>query len=153
MSSRNAPGYDYSSDARRTKTVKLRGLVTSGLGKAAGFTELPWVKRQFVDKLDIDACPGTFNIKVLCDDLEKLSKIRMTKGIEIKPPDALACGGKAFFALISGRVRGAAVIPLVAHYPRLQLEIVSACNIRQTLGLKDGDLVEVEVNLTEASQE
>ena len=65
--------------------IKLRGIVTSGLRESRFFTEIPWVKRQFVDKLGINPYPGTFNITVLAEDREKLNSIRQAKGVEITP--------------------------------------------------------------------
>lgn len=133
--------------AGKGKTVRLRGKVTTGSKEAVFFTELPWVKKQFVDKLGIEAYPGTFNITVLPEDQEKLNRIKKARGVEIVPPDASFCAGKGFSALVDSKVQGAAIIPLVPNYPEPQLEVICARNIRQTLFLKDGDLVEVEVYL------
>lgn len=139
-------------DTQGIRVVELRGIVVSGAGEAAGFTGLPWVKRQFADKLGIDAYPGTFNIMVLPADRERLSTIRQAPGVAITPPDSNFCAAKAFSVLVGDRIRGAVIFPAVPDYPRLQLEIVSADNVRQTLQLKDGDPVEVKVYLTEPSR-
>ena len=130
-----------------TKTVRLRGTVTSGIGKSQSFTDIPWVKKQFRDKLGIDPYPGTFNLTVLAKDGKKLDALRGANGIEIVPEDNNFCTAISFPVLVGNRVKGAVIIPLVADYPRNKLEIISAENIRQTLSLKDGDLVEVEVYL------
>jgi len=127
--------------------IKLRGTVTSGLGESRFFTEIHWVRKQFVDKLGIYPHPGTFNITVLAEDRERLSAIREAKGIEIVPEDVNFCTANSFPALVNGKIRGAVVIPLVPNYPPAQLEIISPENIKQSLSLKDGDLVEVEVYL------
>ena len=127
--------------------IKLRGKVTSGLGESGFFTEIPWVRKQFVDKLGINPHPGTLNIAVLAEDRERLSAIREAKGIEIVPEEVNFCAANSFPALVSGKVRGAVIIPLVPNYPPAQLEIISPENIKQSLSLKDGDLVEVEVYL------
>jgi hypothetical protein len=37
----------------------------SGLGKAAAFTQLDWVRRRFIDAAGIDPYPGTVNLEVL----------------------------------------------------------------------------------------
>ncbi len=127
--------------------IKLRGRVTSGLGESRFFTEIPWVRRQFVDKLGINPYPGTFNITVAAEDEERLSAVREAKGIEIIPEDVNFCAANSFPALVNGKIRGAVIIPLVPNYPPAQLEIISGENIKQSLSLKDGDLVEVEVYL------
>ncbi len=134
-------------DTSRQKIIKLHGIVTSGTGEAGTMTEIPWVRKQFIGKLGINPYPGTFNITVLAEDGEKLSTIRKAKGIEITPEDANYCAGISFPALVGGRVEGAVIIPLVPNYPPAQLEIISSENIRRSLSVKDGDLVEVEVYL------
>jgi riboflavin kinase len=138
---------DLWQSAQKGRIVKLRGIVTTGVKEAVFFTGLPWVKKQFVDKLGIEVYPGTFNIELLASDQNKLAMIKEAGGVEIIPPDADCCAGKGFPALIGGRIIGAVVIPFVTSYPRLKLEIISSQNIRQALSLKDGDLVEVEVCL------
>ena len=129
------------------EVIKLRGIVTSGIGESRFFTEIPWVKEQFIDKVGIHPYPGTFNITVLPEDREKLNALRVAKGIEIIPEDENFCTASSFPVLVSGRIKGAAIIPLVANYPQTQLEIISAEKIKQALSLNDGDLVEVEVYL------
>ena len=127
--------------------IKLRGIVTSGTGESRSFTEIPWVKKQLIDKLGINPYPGTFNIAVPIEDEEKLNILKKAKGIEITPEDENFCTATSFPVLVGGKVKGAAIIPLVANYPQTQLEIISAENIKQVLSLSDGDLVEVEVYL------
>ncbi len=137
-------------DGQRGGTIKLHGTVVSGSREAASFTELPWVKKQFIDKLGIYAVPGTFNLMVPPEDEEKLETIRNAPGIEITPENEGYCPAKAFPAIVGGRVRGAAIIPLVPNYAHAQLEIISSCHIRQALALKEGDEVGVEVELPQA---
>lgn len=129
------------------KIIKLRGIVTSGISESRFFTEIPWVRRQFIDKLGIDPHPGTFNITVLAQDSERLNTIKQAKGIEIIPEDTSFCAAKSLPVLISGKIKGAIIIPLVPNYPQAQLEIISSENIKRALSLKDGDPVEVEVYL------
>ncbi|MDP2931100.1 MAG: DUF120 domain-containing protein [Chloroflexota bacterium] len=131
----------------KQKTIRLRGTVISGTGEAGGITELGWVKKQFVEKLGIHPYPGTFNIKVLSEDMAKLNTIRQAKGIEITPLKAGYCPGLSFLALVDGKIKGAVIIPCVPNYPAAQLEIIAAENVRQALSVKDGDVVEVEVYL------
>ena len=127
--------------------IKLHGIVTSGISQSRFFTEVPWVKKQFAEKLGITPYPGTFNIMVLAEDGEKLNTIRKTKGIEIASQDTNHCSGNSFTALVGGKIKGAVIIPLIPNYPPAQLEIISAENIRHSLLMKDGDLVEIEVYL------
>ncbi len=127
--------------------IKVRGIVSSGVGESKVFTEIPWVRRQFIDKLGISPYPGTFNITVLPEDRERLNVIKNTKGVEIIPEDVNFCAANSFPALVNGRIRGAVIIPLIPGYPQAQLEIISSEHIKQSLSLKDGDLVDVEIRL------
>jgi len=129
------------------EVLKICGTVTSGKQESRFFTEIPWVKKQFIRKLGIDPYPGTFNITVLDEDREKLNMVRQSKGIEITPEDANFCTANSFPALVNSKIKGAAIIPVVANYPQTQLEVISSENIKQALSLKDGDMVEVEVYL------
>jgi len=129
------------------KTIKLHGIVTRGIGRSTFFTEIPWVRKQFAEKLGITPYPGTFNIAVVAEDREKLNQIREANGIEIMPEDKNFCAASSFPALINRQTKGAVIIPRVADYPETQLELISADNIKESLSLKDGDQVEVEVYL------
>jgi riboflavin kinase len=130
-----------------TSVTRLKGIVNGGTGKSKLFTELPWVRKQYREKLGIDPVPGTFNITVVQEDWNKLNSIRNAAGIEIVSEDGGYCAAKTFVVLINHRINGAAIIPLVPDYPERQLEIVSAEYIRRTFSLKDGDIVEVEVSV------
>ena len=129
------------------KTIKIHGTVTSGTGEAGRITELPWVKIQFIEKLGIDPYPGTFNIEVIAGDMHKLNILRHAESIEILPTDEHHCKGISFPALVAGKVKGAVIIPLVPGYPSGQLEIISSKNIKRSIMVKDGDLIEIEVSL------
>ena len=138
---------DQPGGATNPRTIRLRGIVTSGTGEAGLITEIPWVKKQFIDKLGIDPYPGTFNLAVLLEDREKLSTIRAAKGIEIPPQDENYCAATSFPVSVSSRIKGAVIIPLVPNYPPAQLEIIAAQNIKRSLAVRDGDQIEVEVYL------
>jgi len=127
--------------------IKLHGVVTRGINQALFFTEIPWVKKQFIDKLGIDPYPGTFNITVMASDRDKLNQIREAKGIKIIPEDKNFCAASSFPVLINRQIRGAVIIPQVHDYPPEKMEIISTENIKGALSLNDGDQVEIEVYL------
>jgi CTP-dependent riboflavin kinase len=129
-------------------SLKIVGTVTTGTGEAGRITELPWVKIQFIEKLGIDPHPGTFNIEAAASDLHKLNILRHAKAIEILPAQQHHCKGISFHALIAGKVRGAVIIPMIPDYPPEKLELISKVNIKKALGIKDGDLVDIEVYLS-----
>ncbi|MFC1870420.1 DUF120 domain-containing protein [Chloroflexota bacterium] len=134
-------------DTGEHEIIKLQGRVTRGIGQSALFTEIPWVKKQFAEKLGIIPYPGTFNITVVADDMAKLKQVRETKGIEIPPEDLNFCSANSLRVLINNQIKGAAIIPSVTDYPPGQLEIIAAEHVKESLALKDGDPVEVKVYL------
>ena len=116
-----------------------------GIRAAADFTQVPWVKRQFLSKLSIDAYPGTLNLEIADEDLQAFEVLKAREGIEITPEQPAFCNAKCYPVLISGQVRGAIVFPLVQDYPTNKIELIAPVNVRKTLSLRAGDMVEVEV--------
>jgi len=126
--------------------IIVRGRVSEGLRESSFFTHLAWVRAQFIAKLGIDPYLGTLNLDIIdAEDMEKLKEIKKRKGIEIIPAEPGFCSARCFRVLVSGKVRGAIVIPQVPDYPESKLEIISSDRIRDVLSLKVGDLVSVEI--------
>ena len=81
-------------------------------------------------------------------DAEKLQVLRAARGIEVEGfiLDERTFGTvKCFNASIKG-IDCAVIMPVRSHYTDV-LEIISRCHLRRTLGLKDGDELEVRVTL------
>jgi len=67
--------------------VRVEGVLRTGLGVAAQFTELPWVREQFQRKLGLDVWPGTVNLQVQdLAGLAALARLRAGGGVPIEPP-------------------------------------------------------------------
>jgi CTP-dependent riboflavin kinase len=129
-----------------TNPLTIRGRITEGLKEASFFTKLPWVREQFITKMGIDPCPGTLNLEIAdVEDVKQLKQLKRRKGIKIIPAEPGFCSAKCFPVLVSRKIKGVLVIPLVPDYPESKLEIVSSDRIRETLSLKVGDVVLVEV--------
>lgn len=124
----------------------LRGCAVSGLGRGAEFTELGWVRQQFIAKLGFHPHPGTFNVRVANAEgraLWDVLKAQLT--IRIEEPDASICGALCSPVLINERIRGAIVVPDIPGYPPDQVEVVAAQSIRATLCISDGDPITLRV--------
>lgn len=127
--------------------VTLEGLLRSGLGEGAGFTALDWVEHQFQAKLGFWAHPGTLNLHFAGSQWDTTrDAMQAAPGIVIEPPPGF-CASKCFAVLIGGRIKGAAILPDVDHYPTDKLEIVAPVAIRQELRLKDGDRVSLQLHI------
>lgn len=128
--------------------IVFRGKVAAGRGQGQYFTQLNWVCKQFSIKFGFEPVAGTFNVKLSPEDGARLESLNGLAGVRITSPDPGFCDAKCFPVRI-GTLSGALVIPLVEKYPRDVLEIVAPVILRQALGVKDNDLVEVHVTLVD----
>ena len=139
----------------------LRGRVRRGVGQGQYFTRLEWVCRQIQQQFGFDPAPGTFNIVIEPEQKEGLSQMRKQAEAQIVPPDRGFCLADCVAVRVravpiqdaqdqpaSTSQEGVVVIPLVQNYPDLLLEIMASVNLRQALGVEDGDAVEVRVRHT-----
>ena len=126
--------------------MRVKGVIYTDLGKAGDFIQIDWVRRQFQEKLAIDPFPGTLNLRA--EDGQSLAQLRSLRdmaGIEIMPQAKDFCTAKCFKVLVEGKIAGALILPHVADYPLEKMEIVAPVSIKQTLGVKDGDLLVLEI--------
>lgn len=127
------------------ETIVLVGEACSGLGEGAGFTQLDWVRQEFLAKLGFEPYPGTFNLRMRGAAWEEArSMLAREPGIAIAPAPGF-CAAKCFHVVVAGRITGAVVFPEVADYPREKFEVISAVPVRQTLGVADGEEVSIRV--------
>ncbi len=129
-------------------SAALVGRLASGIGQGRHFTRLAWARAQFIDKLGIDPHPGTVN--VIIDDPDAITvwvRLKRTDGIRIDNPDdgPHDCDARCFKVAIEGRIEAAIVLPEVDHYPPAQVEMIAAANVRDALGIEDGDPVRIEI--------
>ncbi len=129
-----------------SKSIVITGRIAEGLKESSLFTNLSWVREQFITKLGINPYPGTLNLDIVTpEDIEKLKEVKERKGIEIIPAEPGFCSAKCFHVSVCGKIKGALVVPLVPDYPESKLEIISSDRISDVLSLKVGDFVRVEI--------
>jgi CTP-dependent riboflavin kinase len=131
----------------QTQALLLEGVACTGEGTGAGFTQLEWVRREFLLRLGFEPYPGTFNLLVGGTAWEEAQRVMAkAQGISIAPEPGY-CAAKCFPVVVAGQVTGALVLPRVPDYPADKLEVISAVPVRQTLGLRDGDRVALSIIL------
>jgi riboflavin kinase len=129
-------------------SVVIRGTVVTGMGEGQYYVNQNGYQDQFVKQLNFKPYEGTLNIKVNQADLHKLDSVRHSPGILIK---GFERNGRTFgdvmvhHAVISN-LECAVVLPTRSHYEDI-IEILCKSHLRRTLGLADGDQVEVKISL------
>jgi len=127
------------------KKIEFSGTVFSSRGDGKKFLELPWVKRQIMEKLGFAPYPGTLNVKLTEEGTKRRKLLEKAPSMNIHPASGY-CNGTLFKALI-GALECAIVVPEVAGYPKDVLEIIASVNLRETLQLEEGNEITVTVNL------
>ncbi len=129
-------------------SVTIFGEVGSGLGVGKAFVAKEWVRRQCLEKLGFTPFTGTFNVKIRGDTVEAfLQNLQQAPGIEILPGEPNFCKGRCIRVEIANLIQGAVVIPeKTGHLPET-LEIIAPVNIRETLGLQDGETVMIKLTV------
>ncbi|GAB6905411.1 putative CTP-dependent riboflavin kinase [Desulfosarcina cetonica] len=125
-------------------TMTISGSIQSGIGKGGYFTSVDWVVQQCRDKLGYAPFPGTLNIRVRDEDMDKLERFLAKTDAELVPDSSTFCAAPLKKVTIKG-VPAAVVLPaenVRVHENRI-LEIISPRSFKQSFGLKDGDQISV----------
>jgi riboflavin kinase len=126
--------------------LRLGGTVASGLGEGRYYLSQPGYLVQFTERLGYMPYPGTLNVKVEPGEYRRVEAVREWRAIRI---DGFAAGGRTFGGAncFAARMNGRAchlIVPDRTHHKDV-IEFISAEYLRETLGLKDGDRVDLEV--------
>ncbi len=125
----------------------LSGIIVSGAGEAAYFTQLDWVRKQCAEKLHFQPYPGTLNIQVDENCLALLEDIQQKPALDLPSPDPAFCNARTRPASLNAQLV-AIIIPeeAVNIHGRNILEVIAPVNLKETLSLRDGDRVMLTVD-------
>ena len=139
---------DYQRIFEVKETLTVSGIVTSGLGEGAFYMRQKGYKDQFRKKLWFEPYEGTLNLKVQGAELSKIEILRDNPGIEISGFEAAGrtFGGAKCFLATLGHVDCAIILHIRSHHSDV-LEVISKHYLRGALGIKDGDAVELIVQM------
>jgi riboflavin kinase len=126
--------------------LAVKGKVVSGLGEGTYMTQLDWVKSQCQEKFGFLPHPGTFNVRLDAGESKRYAVLKKYRGIKILPPSSAFVAAKCFSVQL-GPIKGMLAIPMLDDYPQDILEILAPIWIREALGVKEGDDVEVRIQL------
>lgn len=140
---------DYQRIFELTDQVHFKGKIVSGMGEGRYYTEQKGYVDQFKQKLGFVPYPGTLNVEIELVERNKLRILKNHNAIDIdefRTKDRSFGGVRCFKAEING-ANGAIVLPLRSHYSNI-LEFISPEYLRKKLGLKDGDMVDIIIYLS-----
>ncbi len=129
-----------------TDRIHINGKVISGLGEGRYYTEQKGYVEQFKNNLGFIPHPGTLNVEIEHIEKNKLRLLKNQNSITIEgfgTKNRTFGSVECFKAKING-IKGAIVLPLRTHYSNI-LELISPEYLREKLGLKDGDEIEIVV--------
>ncbi|NLI73269.1 MAG: DUF120 domain-containing protein [Euryarchaeota archaeon] len=142
--------YEYQRIFEMKDHLTIKGIVSAGMGEGQYYVNQPEYQEQFKEKLGFAPFEGTLNLKIVSSDLPKMEMLRRIDGIAI---DGFHRNGRTF-----GEVRAypasmhnidcAVILPSRSHYSEV-MEILCKYSLRRTLGLNDGDMVEVRIDTEE----
>lgn len=122
------------------------GVVCSGVGEAAGFLAIDWVRDGMRHAFGFEPWPGTLNLRMDGADWQRWrARLFEHPAIVLEPAPGF-CPARCFAVRLADRIDGAIVFPEVPGYPQDKLEIVAPLHLRTALALQDGDRLRVQVN-------
>jgi riboflavin kinase, archaea type len=126
--------------------LRFSGKVASGLGEGRYYLSQPGYVVQFTERLRYAPYPGTLNVRVGGPALRKVEMVGQWAGIRI---DGFQASGRTFggATCFPARMNGHPchlIHPDRTHYQDV-VEFIAADCLREALGLKDDDSVELEV--------
>lgn len=124
--------------------MKMEGTVTTGLGKGAYFLSQDFYKKEFNKNCGFEPYPGTLNIIVPEEYLEKINEIKKNCTNLIKPDEGFGAVNY-ISAILNDDIKGAIVFPDKTVHEENYLEFIAPDNLRDKLNLKDGDIVVLQI--------
>ncbi len=131
---------DYKRIFEDEHALRLKGRITTGLGEGQYYISLDGYRNQFIDKLGFEPYPGTLNLRLKEPFPQHEAAAIKIEGF--KDASRTFGGGQCYLVNIGG-VKAAIIRPDRSSYPLNLVEIIAPVNLRKTLGLKDGDEIEV----------
>ena len=122
------------------------GTVFSGMGEGRYYMSLDGYRRQFAEKLGFEPYPGTLNVRLESPAQSmQLRELTMRGGIRVKgfTDGVRTYGDVTCYRALVEDVAGAIVVAERTHYDYTVLEVIAPVNLREALGLRDGDSVSV----------
>ncbi|HIH19459.1 TPA: CTP-dependent riboflavin kinase [Candidatus Micrarchaeota archaeon] len=134
-------------EALEGTSIGFAGTVVQGVGEGAYYLSQKEYVREFRKRLGFKPFPGTLNVSIEDDDIEKRLLLRQQKPIQIS---GFRKGNRTFgkieaYRCAIGGIPAAIVFPERSVHGLKLLEIISPFQLRKKLDLSDGSKVGIEV--------
>ena len=128
--------------------MEIAGVIVKGLGEGKFYLSQKEYIVQFQKKLGFNPYPGTLNIKLAGESIEKRRQLLQMDPIII---EGFEKQGRRFGDLFAykAKIEGiecAVVVPLRTHHGEEIIEIAAPINIKKELGRKTDDRIVLEVD-------
>ncbi len=131
-------------EGKEASTIEFMGTVVSGLFEGAYYISKEGYRRQITEKLGFEPFPGTLNVRIMQDDLEKRRRLESGPGVHLEGfKDGQRAFGSAncYPVTINDEVQGALIVAERSIHDYNVMEVISPIYLRRKLGLADGDKV------------
>ncbi|MEM4166299.1 MAG: DUF120 domain-containing protein [Candidatus Bilamarchaeaceae archaeon] len=128
----------------KTKNV-FTGFIRNGLGEGRYYLSIPPYKNSITRIVGFIPYEGTLNVEVREKDLWRKDYM-ISNSIEIPSfnfQGRTLGGAKVFFPCFINKKRCAAIFPYRTHHKNNIIEFISDVCLRETLGKKEGDSVQI----------
>ncbi len=124
--------------------MEISGIIESGAGKGAFFTQVDWVVKQCENKLDMTPFPGTLNVKIDDRTVHQLGEFLRVADAELIPDDPSFCAARVKKVTVNG-IAAAVVLPSedVRIHDNRTIELIASSNLKKRLSLNDGDTITI----------
>jgi riboflavin kinase len=132
----------------KPREVMLEGVLFSGIGEGAWYVSRPGYRKQFAEKLGFNPFPGTLNLRLKPEYEDEKRLLETIPHIQI---EGFRDGERTFGPVVCYKTKindsedGALISAVRTHYAGDVIEVIAASNLREKLGLKDGDTVRARI--------
>ena len=132
----------------KPREVMLEGILFSGIGEGAWYVSQPGYRKQFAERLGFNPFPGTLNLRLKPEYEDEKRLLETIPHIQI---EGFRDGERTFGPVVCHKTKindsedGALISAVRTHYAGDVIEIIAASNLREKLGLRDGDTVRARI--------
>ncbi|MFW6196810.1 MAG: DUF120 domain-containing protein [Thermoplasmatota archaeon] len=136
------------SDKVKKEEIVLKGKITSGIGEGKFFLSLEGYRRQLKEKFNMEPFEGTLNVEIVEDYLGDYEDLKGKQGMMLQgfEKDGKNFGPVKCFDCTIDDTDCFLIMPEKSRYENVA-EIISKHELREKLGLKDGDQIRLIITL------